>query len=324
MSDYTKIVDFAAKDALSTGNAAKLAKGTELGAELDAIVTAVATKYDSNDLSDQSTAETGTSNTVLMTPLRSEQHVANYVAENGGMLLDIHALADPGADTVLGWDDSANDTIGYTLHASILHSATELSVDHDAATNFVADEHVAHAGVTMTAGTGMTGGGTIASTRTLNVIGGVAITANANDIDVDFSGLTNRTIADTAATDSIMLNNGGVMEQIDIQKMGIRVVELSTTQTFALGDANTLQVLTGATGRDWTIPPNSSVAFHIGTTIMMSSRDAGAVGVDPGAGVTLTSVLENAGSTTRTIPTGGTAAIIKVATDEWMLVGDIT
>lgn len=37
---YTKIVDFAAKDALSTGNAAKLIKGTEIGAEFDAIQTA--------------------------------------------------------------------------------------------------------------------------------------------------------------------------------------------------------------------------------------------------------------------------------------------
>lgn len=46
MSDYTKIVDYAAKDALLTGNPAKLVKGTEIGAEFDAIVTAVATKVD--------------------------------------------------------------------------------------------------------------------------------------------------------------------------------------------------------------------------------------------------------------------------------------
>jgi hypothetical protein len=50
MSNYTKIVDFAAKDALITGNPAKLVKGTEIGAELDAISTAIATKYDSTDL----------------------------------------------------------------------------------------------------------------------------------------------------------------------------------------------------------------------------------------------------------------------------------
>lgn len=37
---YTKIVDYAAKDALITGNPAKAVKGTELGAEFDAIQTA--------------------------------------------------------------------------------------------------------------------------------------------------------------------------------------------------------------------------------------------------------------------------------------------
>ena len=44
MSNYTKIVDYAAKDALITGNPVKLVKGTELGAEYDAISVAIATK----------------------------------------------------------------------------------------------------------------------------------------------------------------------------------------------------------------------------------------------------------------------------------------
>lgn len=44
MSNYTKIVDFAAKDALNTGDPVKLVKGTELGAEYDAIAVAIATK----------------------------------------------------------------------------------------------------------------------------------------------------------------------------------------------------------------------------------------------------------------------------------------
>ena len=46
MSDYTKITDYAAKDALLSGNPAKLVKGAELGAEFDALVIAVASKVD--------------------------------------------------------------------------------------------------------------------------------------------------------------------------------------------------------------------------------------------------------------------------------------
>lgn len=46
MSDYTKTVDFAAKDALSPGNPAKAGKGTEVDTEFVNIQVAVATKED--------------------------------------------------------------------------------------------------------------------------------------------------------------------------------------------------------------------------------------------------------------------------------------
>jgi len=46
MSNYTKATDFAAKDALSTGNALKLVRGTEINTEFAAIQTAVNTKAD--------------------------------------------------------------------------------------------------------------------------------------------------------------------------------------------------------------------------------------------------------------------------------------
>jgi hypothetical protein len=46
MSDYVKSTDFAAKDALASGNAAKIVKGTEIDTEFNNIATAVATKAD--------------------------------------------------------------------------------------------------------------------------------------------------------------------------------------------------------------------------------------------------------------------------------------
>jgi hypothetical protein len=48
MSNYTKTVNFAAKDSLSTGDANKVVKGTEIDTEFNNIATAVATKYDSS------------------------------------------------------------------------------------------------------------------------------------------------------------------------------------------------------------------------------------------------------------------------------------
>jgi hypothetical protein len=47
MSDYTKTTNFATKDSLPSGNAAKIVRGTEIDTEYNNIATAVATKADS-------------------------------------------------------------------------------------------------------------------------------------------------------------------------------------------------------------------------------------------------------------------------------------
>ena len=48
MSNYTKTVNFAAKDSLTTGDANKVVKGTEIDTEFNNIATAIATKADSS------------------------------------------------------------------------------------------------------------------------------------------------------------------------------------------------------------------------------------------------------------------------------------
>jgi hypothetical protein len=72
MTDYTKSTNFATKDALSSGNALKIVKGTEINTEFDNIQTAIATKADltSPALTGSPTAPTqsyGTSSTTIAT-----------------------------------------------------------------------------------------------------------------------------------------------------------------------------------------------------------------------------------------------------------------
>jgi len=47
MSNYTKTTNFATKDSLPSGNAAKIVRGTEIDTEFNNIATASATKADS-------------------------------------------------------------------------------------------------------------------------------------------------------------------------------------------------------------------------------------------------------------------------------------
>ena len=64
-------------------------------------------------------------------------------------------------------------------------STNDGAIVHDSLSGFVANEHIDHSSVDITAGAGLTGGGDLTATRTINVGAGDGITVNANDIQVD-------------------------------------------------------------------------------------------------------------------------------------------
>ena len=81
--------------------------------------------------------------------------------------------------------------------------ATDVAIDHDALTNFVADEHVAHSGVSVTAGAGLTGGGDITTTRTLNIGAGTGITVSADAISTNDSAIVHDDLSGFVANEHI-------------------------------------------------------------------------------------------------------------------------
>ena len=133
MSDYTKSTDFASKDALPSGNAAKIVKGTEIDTEFNNIAVAIATKANSASpgFSGSPTAptqSTGDSSTKLATtafvqaalgalyPIGSIYTNA-AVSTNPATLLGFGTWTAFGAGRVLvGVDagDAAFDTLGET------------------------------------------------------------------------------------------------------------------------------------------------------------------------------------------------------------------
>jgi hypothetical protein len=64
MSDYVKSTNFATKDNLSSGNPAKIVKGTEIDTEFNNIATAISTKQDSSTAATLTDTQTLTNKTL--------------------------------------------------------------------------------------------------------------------------------------------------------------------------------------------------------------------------------------------------------------------
>lgn len=122
MSDYAQTTDFSAKDALTAGDPAKAVKGVDLDVELSAISTAIATKFDSDDLATQAEAEAATNNTKLMTPLRASQQLAS--------LASTQAVYKTAAETVNSSTTLQDDDhlTGVTIAASGVYRVTGILV----------------------------------------------------------------------------------------------------------------------------------------------------------------------------------------------------
>ena len=95
--------------------------------------------------------------------------------------------------------------------------------------------------------------------------------------------------------------------------------QTGTSYTLALTDEGKLVTLSNASAITLTVPPNSSVAFDVGTYIDLAQIGAGQVTVAQGSGVTVNATpglkfrAQYAGATLR-----------KTGTNTWLLFGDLT
>lgn len=153
MADYSQVNDYSAKDALATGNPLKLIKGSDVDAEFSAISTAISSKFDSTDIATAGEAQAGVDNTVIITPAR----LTAWAQNDAGVVEDLQALSDPGADRILFWDESADDTTFLTVGTGLSITDTTITVDETAFT------------VDMIAGNGLSGGGTTSTDRTFDL-----------------------------------------------------------------------------------------------------------------------------------------------------------
>lgn len=124
-------------------------------------------------------------------------------------------------------------------------------------------------------------------------------------------------------SESFIVLQAGVTKEATIAQIRSFLYRASTqsgtSYTADIDDAWTTIEFANGSPVSFEIPPNSSVAFPIGTEVEIVQQGAGVVTVDPGSGVTLNSrggVFDLAGQY-------AVAMVKKLATDTWILTGDI-
>ena len=115
---------------------------------------------------------------------------------------------------------------------------------------------------------------------------------------------------DVEITDQLTVS-GGLIAPLQIN------AQVGTTYTFVLADAGKMVTSANGSAQTITVPPNSSVAFAVGTQIILQGILAGVVTLVAGAGVTV-----NSKDAALAID-GQWAAVtlVKTATDVWSLIG---
>lgn len=120
-----------------------------------------------------------------------------------------------------------------------LTAAGSADINHDTLLNYIADEHVGHSGVSISAGVGLSGGGDITATRTLsvNVAGDSSLVANTSGLFVIDSTLS---IATSQLTGDVALGtqtSGDYVESL-VAGTGVTIIDNSgegATPTISIG-----------------------------------------------------------------------------------------
>ena len=118
---------------------------------------------------------------------------------------------------------------------------------------------------------------------------------------------------DVSVTDSLTVS-GGLIAPLQIN------AQTGTTYTFVAADAGKLVTSSNGSAQTITIPPNSSVAFAIGTQIIVQNLGSANATLAQGSGVT----IQSKDSNKEIDGQYAAATCIKTATDTWSLIGALT
>lgn len=108
-------------------------------------------------------------------------------------------------------------------------------------------------------------------------------------------------------------------EIADLKKRKVISDTKGVDYTLVLTDANKNIIMDVAGANEVTVPANASVAFEIGTQILITQKGAGQTSVTPDSGVT----IRSGGGLLSIAQRYTGAALLKVAANEWYLFGNL-
>ena len=113
-------------------------------------------------------------------------------------------------------------------------------------------------------------------------------------------------------------NVNSITEGVNDLAFGVLNAQTGTSYTLALTDVAKVVTLSNAAAITLTVPTNATVAFPIGTQILLYQGGAGNVTIS-GAGVT----LRSDGAKLKLGNQYAVAGLLKLATDEWVAFGNL-
>jgi len=112
-------------------------------------------------------------------------------------------------------------------------------------------------------------------------------------------------------------NVNSITEGVNDLALAVVNAQTGTSYTLVLTDVAKVVTLSNASAITLTVPPESSVSWPTGTTIVLAQLGAGTVTVAAGAGVTINSVSGNLDISDQY----AVATLLKTGTDTWLLFG---
>jgi len=211
---------------------------------------------------------------------------------------------------------SAQLALGETSSTAYRGDRGKTAFDHVSATDNPHSVSKAQVGLSNVPNTNATARASHTGTQLAATISDFAATVRATVL----TGLSTATSTAVVAADTILVAIGKLQAQVNL-KAGIRGAvnaQTGTTYTLVIGDEYLEGVrMTNASANTITIPPNSAVAFPVGTKVFITQGGAGSTTIAAGAGVTI-----NAPSTvTLAIDEQWESRVCqKTGTNEWLLI----